>query len=192
MAVALTTAIVGIDQIIKFAVKTNMSMGEHIEITGWFQLVFTENNGMAFGWEFVSKYLLTTFRIVFSGVIVWYIAREIRNGIGWGYLTCLILVLAGALGNIIDCLFYGLIFNNPTPPEVASVVPFGEGYGQFMLGRVVDMFYFPLAEWNWPEWMPFCGGEHFIFFSPIFNFADSCISVGIVALLLFYRKKLMR
>ena len=190
-AVALTLSIVLIDQIIKFSVKTGMYLGEQIEVTSWFRLVFVENNGMAFGWEFMSKYLLTAFRIVFSGVIAWDLWRERRRGVEWGFLICLSLLVAGAVGNIIDCLFYGLIFTNPTPPEVAQLVPFGEGYGTFMLGRVVDMFYFPLVEWDWPSWMPLWGGEHFIFFSPVFNFADASISVGMVALLLFYYKKLL-
>lgn len=191
VVVALTLGIVLVDQIIKFSVKTGMYLGEHREVTGCFRLVFVENNGMAFGWEFMSKYLLTAFRIVFSGLIGWFMWREIRKGVEWGFLICLSLLMAGAVGNIIDCLFYGLIFNNPTPPEVAQLVPFGEGYGTLMLGRVVDMFYFPLMEWDWPAWMPWCGGGHFIFFSPVFNFADACISVGMVALLLFYHKKLI-
>ena len=97
-------------------------------------------------------------------------------------------IMAGAAGNIFDCLFYGMIFNNPPVPLVAEFVPWGTGYGELMMGRVVDMFYFPLVEWNWPEWMPFFGGNHFIFFSPIFNFADACISCGMIALLLFYNK----
>lgn len=190
-AVAITLGIILIDQIIKYFVKTRMYLGEHIDVTSWFKLVFVENNGMAFGWEFVSKYLLTAFRLAFFGIIAWYMWREIRKGVEWGFLVCLSLLVAGAVGNIIDCLFYGLIFTNPTPPEVAQLVPFGEGYGTLMLGRVVDMFYFPLMEWDWPSWMPLWGGEHFIFFSPVFNFADASISVGMVALLLFYHKKLI-
>ena len=98
-------------------------------------------------------------------------------------------ILAGAAGNIIDCLFYGLIFNNPPAPMVAEFVPWGTGYETFMQGRVVDMFYFPLVEWDWPLWIPFIGGNHFVFFSPIFNFANACISCGVIALLLFYHKK---
>ncbi len=190
--VAITLSVVAIDQIIKVAVKTGMYMHESIRITDWFYLLFTENKGMAFGWDFLNKYFLTSFRILFTGIIIYYIYRLIRQGVQWGFLVCLSMVLAGALGNIIDCVFYGLIFNNPPAPLVASFVPFGTGYAPAMLGRVVDMFYFPLVEWNWPAWMPFCGGEHFIFFSPIFNFADASISVGIVALLLFYRKELMK
>ncbi len=192
LATLLTVAIVATDQWIKVEVKTGMYMHESIRVTDWFYLVFTENDGMAFGWELMSKYFLTSFRLVFAAAIVWYMAGLVRRGVGWGYLVCLCLVLAGALGNIIDCVFYGLIFNNPVPPLVAELVPLGSGYGKVMLGRVVDMFYFPLVEWNWPSWMPLCGGQHFIFFSPIFNFADASISVGIVALLLFYRKQLLK
>jgi len=118
--------------------------------------------------------------------------RSIRRGISWGYLICLSLIVAGAAGNIVDCVFYGLIFNNPPAPLVADFVPFGTGYGTLFHGRVVDMFYFPLVEWNWPSWLPLIGGDHFIFFSPIFNFADAAISCGVVALLLFYRKLLMK
>ncbi len=191
-AVAITLGVVVIDQLIKIAVKTGMYMHQSIRVTDWFYLLFTENNGMAFGWEFINKYFLTSFRILFTGVIIYYIYKMIRHGIKWGYLICLSMVLAGALGNIIDCVFYGLIFNNPLAPLKAEFVSFGSGYAPVMLGRVVDMFYFPLVEWNWPAWIPFCGGEHFIFFSPIFNFADASISVGIVLLLLFYRKELMK
>ena len=137
----------------------------------------------------MDKYLLTSFRIFAVGFLVWYITRHIKRGIEWGFLICLVSILAGAAGNIIDCLFYGMIFNNPPAPMVAEFVPWGTGYETLMQGRVVDMFYFPLVEWDWPSWMPFFGGEHFIFFSPIFNFADACISCGVVALLLFYHKK---
>ena len=105
-------------------------------------------------------------------------------------LICLVLVMAGAAGNIIDCLFYGMVFNNPPAPLRAEFVPWGEGYETLMQGRVVDMFYFPLVEWDWPSWLPLLGGNHFIFFSPIFNFADACISCGIVALVLFYHKRI--
>ena len=95
---------------------------------------------------------------------------------------------AGAAGNIIDCLFYGMVFNNPPAPVVAEFVPWGTGYDGLMMGRVVDMFYFPLVEWDWPDWLPVAGGRHFIFFSPIFNLADACISCGVIALLIFYRR----
>ena len=116
--------------------------------------------------------------------------RTNRSSKSIGFIVCLSLILAGAAGNIIDCLFYGMIFNNPPAPMIAEFVPWGTGYDGLMQGRVVDMFYFPLVEWNWPSWLPVWGGQHFIFFSPIFNFADSCISVGVIALLLFHHKRL--
>lgn len=178
------------DQIIKVAVKTHMYLHQSIHITDWFQILFTENNGMAFGAEFLNKYFLTSFRIVAVSVLIYIIIRNIRRGVSWGLLLCLVLITAGAAGNIVDCLFYGLIFNNPPAPIVAEFVPWGTGYESLMMGRVVDMFYFPLLEFDWPSWIPMIGDKHFIFFSPIFNLADACISCGIIALLLFYRKVL--
>ncbi|MDD6823549.1 MAG: lipoprotein signal peptidase [Paraprevotella sp.] len=178
------------DQIIKVAVKTHMYLHQSIHITDWFQILFTENNGMAFGAEFLNKYFLTSFRIVAVSVLIYIIIRNICRGVSWGLLLCLVLITAGAAGNIIDCLFYGLIFNNPPAPIVAEFVPWGTGYESLMMGRVVDMFYFPLVEFDWPSWIPMIGDKHFIFFSPIFNLADACISCGIIALLLFYRKVL--
>lgn len=178
------------DQIIKVAVKTHMYLHQSIHITDWFQILFTENNGMAFGAEFLNKYFLTSFRIVAVSILIYIIIRNIRRGVSWGLLLCLVLITAGAAGNIIDCLFYGLIFNNPPAPIVAEFVPWGTGYESLMMGRVVDMFYFPLVEFDWPSWIPMIGDKHFIFFSPIFNLADACISCGIIALLLFYRKVL--
>ncbi len=190
VAIMLIVGIIAIDQVIKVAVKTGMYLHQAIHVTDWFYLLFTENNGMAFGWEFFDKLLLTTFRIIFVVLIAFYMFRSIRKNIPWGYLICLTMIVAGAAGNIIDCVFYGMIFNNPPAPMVAEFVPYGTGYGTLLHGRVVDMFYFPLVEWDWPMWMPWLGGEHFIFFSPIFNFADAAISCGIVALLLFYRNRL--
>ena len=190
VALLLFLCVIVIDQAIKVAVKTGMYLHQSIRVTDWFYLLFTENNGMAFGWELFDKLLLTSFRIVFVALIAVYMVRAIRRGIPWGSLVCLSLIVAGAAGNIIDCVFYGLIFNSPPAPMVAEFVPFGSGYGTLFHGLVVDMFYFPLVEWNWPAWMPYCGGNHFIFFSPIFNFADAAISCGIIALLLFYNKRL--
>lgn len=190
LALAIILLVLVTDQCIKVAVKTRMYLHESIRITDWFYLVFTENPGMAFGWEFFDKFFLTLFRIVAVSAIGFYLWRTVRRGAPAGYVACLSLVLAGAAGNIIDCVFYGLIFDNPLPPFTAHFVPFGSGYGQAFLGRVVDMFYFPIIDTHWPAWMPWVGGSHFVFFSPIFNFADAAISCGIIALLLFYRKRL--
>lgn len=189
-AAGISLAAIIIDQAIKIWVKTSMYMHEVIEIAPWFKILFTENRGMAFGMELVDKLFLTSFRIVAVIFLIYIIGRQIRQGVNYLFLICLSLILAGATGNIIDCLFYGMVFNNPPAPIVAAFVPWGTGYDSMFYGRVVDMFYFPLVEWNWPGWMPFCGGEHFIFFSPIFNFADACISCGVIAVLLFCRKEL--
>lgn len=190
LAAVLAVAILVIDQAIKIAVKTGMYMHESIKITDWFYILFTENKGMAFGMDIFNKYFLTSFRIIAVCWLLWFIAKKIKSGINWGLLLCLVLIMAGAAGNIFDCLFYGMIFNNPPAPRVAEFVPWGTGYDGVMMGRVVDMFYFPLVEWDWPTWLPIVGGDHFIFFSPIFNFADACISCGMIALLIFYNKVL--
>ena len=188
MVVLLVPLILVVDQAIKIAVKTSMYLHESRRVTDWFYILFTENRGMAFGIELFDKLFLTCFRIVAVVALTWYIVRRIRQGVQWGFLVCLTLILAGAAGNIFDCLFYGMVFNDPVPPQVAHFVPWGTGYAPVMMGRVVDMFYFPLVEWDWPSWLPFWGGEHFIFFSPIFNFADACISCGCIAMILFYYK----
>lgn len=183
--------VVILDQALKIWVKTSFYLGEEREITSWFKLSFIENNGMAFGWQFGSKLFLTIFRILFVGAIIYYLIKlRNSNGIKFGYLVCVALVLAGAIGNIIDCMFYGIIFNNPMPPEVATIFPAGGGYASFLHGRVVDMLSFPLFSFDWPDWLPLIGGEHFEFFKPIFNLADAAISCGIIAILLFYSKQL--
>lgn len=169
-----------------------MALHEVIDVTGWFKIAFVENNGMAFGMELVDKIFLTSFRIVAVVWIAWYMMRVIRRGTGWVYVVCLSMILAGAAGNIIDCMFYGMVFNNPPYPSVAEFVPWGTGYESLFYGRVVDMLYFPLVEWRWPDWMPVCGGNDFIFFSPIFNIADSSITCGVTALILFCRKYYMK
>ena len=188
MAALIVAAVLVIDQVIKIAVKTNMFLHEHIRITDWFYIYFTENNGMAFGLEIFAKIFLTLFRIVAVILITWYLARIVRQSekVKNGYIVCLSLILAGAVGNIIDCVFYGEVFSASTHTQIASWVPVGQGYADWLHGKVVDMFYFPIIDTYWPDWMPFVGGEHFIFFSPIFNFADASISCGIIALLLFY------
>ena len=201
-----------IDQVIKVLVKTNMQLGESIPVLGnWFQLVFVENKGMAFGMSFggvAGKYVLTGFRIVLFGVLCWWISKLLKRGIpgtdAWndgkekagkdgksivaerqspvpmGVLVGLTLITAGALGNIIDCLFYGMVFSESSYSAVATL----GSYAPFMQGKVVDMFYFPL--WVWPDWVPGLGGR--IFFEPVFNFADSCVTVGAIYLILFHWK----
>lgn len=179
-----------IDQVLKVWVKTNMSLHESIEVFSWFKISFIENNGMAFGMEIGSKLFLSLFRVVAVIGLGYYIWLQVREKARGGYVVLLSLILAGAMGNLIDCMFYGLIFNVSTPYHIAELVSFGDGYAPFLQGRVVDMFYFPLIETTWPEWMPVVGGQEFVFFSPVFNFADACVSVGFFALLLFYRQEL--
>lgn len=191
MAVAIVVAILLIDQIIKIEVKTNMTLGEAKRVTDWFYIEFIENNGMAYGMKFINKLVLSFFRLFAIGFIGYYLAKIIKKNVApLGYIVLIAMVLAGAAGNLIDCLFYGLIFDASTPFTVSQFVPFGEGYSTFLHGKVVDMFYFPIIQTTWPEWVPYFGGSEYVFFSPVFNFADACISVGVVALLLFYRKQL--
>lgn len=190
LSILIVFAVIIIDQIIKIWVKTHMFWHESIRITDWFFIYFTENNGMAFGMEIIEKLFLTTFRIVAVALIIWYLIKIVKRNMKTGYIVCISLILAGAIGNIIDCVFYGVLFSESTHSSIATLVPLGEGYSEWFYGKVVDMFYFPIIDTHWPEWMPFVGGEHFIFFSPIFNFADAAISCGIIALVLFYSKYL--
>ena len=191
VSIIIFIAVLIIDQIIKVEVKTGMFLGESIHITDWFQILFIENNGMAFGWELGHKMFLTIFRIFAVGFLGWIITKQVKKNVPIGFLICLSLILAGATGNIIDCLFYGMIFNESTPFHIAEFVSAGEGYSHFMTGKVVDMFYFPLIEWTMPDvpLLPYAG-ERCVFFSPIFNFAYAAISCGIIAILIFYHKRL--
>ena len=174
-----------IDQVIKIAVKTGMALGDGFSVFGdWFQIRFIENNGMAFGMELFDKVFLTGFRLVAVVFLVYLINKLIRNReYPLGFVFAVAMIMAGAAGNIIDCLFYGEIFSS-SYGEVARFVPWGEGYASFFEGRVVDMFYFPL--FTWPQWMPLVGGD--IFFSPVFNFADACIRCSVIAMLIWYRR----
>lgn len=183
-----------VDQIIKFAVKLNMTLGESIPVFGdWFRICFVENNGMAFGMQLggvIGKILLTLFRIVLIGFIIYYINRVLlrKKDTPTGVLVGVSLVLTGAIGNVIDCIFYGQIFSASSFGMLAEFLPSGGGYAPLMMGKVVDMFYFPLIESTFPDWFPIWGGEDFIFFRPVFNFADSCISVGVIYMMLFQYK----
>lgn len=192
MAILIVIAILLIDQTIKIWVKTNMTLHESIYITDWFRICFIENNGMAYGMEIGSKIILSVFRILLIGFIGYYLYQQIKEKARLGYIACLAMVIAGAMGNIFDCMFYGLIFAASSDFYTSYFVPFGTGYAPFLMGKVVDMFYFPLIVTTWPQWVPLVGGNEFVFFSPIFNFADASISVGFVLLMLFYRKELGR
>lgn len=178
------------DQLIKVWVKTSMALHESIRITDWFYISFIENNGMAYGMQIGSKLALSLFRVVAIALLCYYLWLQVRKQAKTGYIVCLAMVLAGAIGNLIDCMFYGLVFNASSEAYVSYFVDFGTGYAPFLMGKVVDMFYFPLIVTTWPEWVPLWGGQEFIFFSPVFNFADANISVGVVLLLLFYRKEI--
>lgn len=188
--VLIAVAILVIDQVLKVWVKTHMHLHESYEIASWFKITFIENNGMAFGMEIGSKVFLSVFRIVAVGALGYYIWLQLREKAKKAYIVLLAMIWAGAVGNLIDCLIYGQIFTESTSVSLATLVPFGEGYAPVLMGRVVDMFYFPLIESTWPNWMPFVGGENFVFFSPVFNFADACVSVGIITLFIFFRKEL--
>ena len=178
-----------IDQIVKIWIKTHMVIGESIPVFGsWFQILFIENRGMAFGLQFggdTGKLLLSLFRVIFCVVLILFLRNLIKKDVSMGVLIGASLILVGAIGNTIDCSFYGVIFSESTYNQVATLFPAGGGYAPFMFGRVVDMLYFPIIEMTLPEWFPFWGGEEFIFFRPIFNIADSCITIGCLYILIF-------
>lgn len=190
------------DQVLKIWIKTHFQVEsvsnyrgevwvsyEDVQLTNWFHIRFVENNGMAMGIEVMNKIFLTLFRIVASIAIIYYLYALIKRKYKLGYIICVSLIFAGAVGNIVDSVFYGVIFSSPVEiHQTAVLFPPGGGYSTWFQGKVVDMFYFPLFEFNWPSWVPFIGGDRFEFFHYIFNIADASISVGIIILIAFYRK----
>lgn len=183
VAALIIIGMIVIDQVVKIAVKTHMALGESFEIFPWFKILFVENPGMAFGMSIGSKWILTTFRIIVSAAVMYYLVKLIKMNSRMSYIVTISLLFTGAVGNIIDCMFYGQIFSESTHFSVASLFPAGGGYAPVMLGRVVDMLYFPL--FVFPDWVPMLGGQ--IFFSPVFNVADICVTVSMFALILFFR-----
>lgn len=180
-----------LDQAVKMWIKTHMMLGEEFSVFGnWFKILFVENNGMAFGMELGDgrwgKTMLSLFRIAAVGAIGWYILKLVREKAPLGVVLSFALIFCGAIGNIFDSLFYGLIFSD-SHYQVATLFPDGGGYSSFLHGRVVDMLYFPLVQGTFPSWVPGWGGQEFIFFRPVFNLADSYITIGVLMLLLFHR-----
>jgi signal peptidase II len=179
-----------LDQLIKIWIKTHMMLGEEIHVANWFIIHFTENPGMAFGMEFGGNYgklILSLFRIIAIGAMFWYLIKSIKQGINMYFVVAFSLIISGALGNLIDSAFYGLIFDH-SMHQIATLFPSGGGYGSFLHGRVVDMFYFPIISGHFPSWFPIIGNNHFTFFNPVFNFADAAISSGVIFLILFYKR----
>jgi signal peptidase II len=179
-SILLVFVILFIDQAFKIYIKLHFALGDHINVLSWFQIYFIENNGMAFGMELIGKLFLTIFRIVAVGALAWYIRILIKKQVRAGYILTISLVLAGAAGNILDSLFYGLLFND-SYGQIATFLPDGGGYAGLFYGKVVDMLYFPIIRNS--------AGET-LFFSPVFNIADSAISVAVGIILIFYRKEL--
>jgi len=180
------------DQLLKFYIKTHYMLGEEFYVFGWkwFIIHFTENPGMAFGMQFggdFGKLLLSLLRIVAIGAMVWYLIKIIKEKKNKGFVICMSLIVAGALGNLIDSAFYGLIFNE-SYYQIAELFPKDGAYGSFLHGKVVDMLYFPMFSGQYPSWIPFLGGDDFLFFRPVFNLADSSITTGVIALIVFQKR----
>ena len=189
--IAILTIILAIiiDQIVKIYIKTNFVLGEEVKVFDWFRIHFVENNGMAMGFEFGGKggkLFLTLFRLVAVAGIIYWLSNTIKKNLPTIVVISIALIFAGAIGNIIDSVFYGVVFNTPT--NSAATLFSDQPYGELFYGKVVDMFYFPIWEGNLPEWIPFVGGDFFRFFNYIFNPADSYISIGVALLFIFSKK----
>ena len=180
------------DQILKIWIKTTFYIGESHPVLGqWFYLHFTENEGMAYGLKLggqLGKLALSLFRLMAIAGICWWLYTATKKGAGTLMVVCISLILAGAIGNIIDSAFYGMIFNESSYMQLATFFPKGGGYASFLHGKVVDMFYFPIIETRFPGWVPYFGGDDFVFFRPVFNIADSAITTGVLMLIVFQRK----
>ena len=181
LVVAIVVVILLIDQAMKVYVKLNFSLGAAFPVFSWFHICFVENDGMAFGIEWFDKLFLTLFRVVAIGLVSWFVHSLIKSGARTAFIVLVALVLAGAIGNLIDCMFYGVLFSESTPFDVAVFMPEGGGYAPFLYGKVVDMLYFPL--------ITNAAGET-LFFRPVFNFADSCITASVIVIILFFSKDL--
>lgn len=187
LAVSVILIVIILDQWLKIWVKTKFYLGEDLELTKWFNLKFIENNGFAFGLEWFNKYVLTFGRIIAVIIFVWLLRKFVRlNDVRVGFIVSFALIVAGAAGNIFDCVFYGEIFSDPYPPQVAVAFPVGGGYSGWFEGKVVDMLYFPLFSFVWPDWIPVIGGTEYEFFQYIFNIADASITIGVLMLIFFY------
>ncbi|MBK7182622.1 MAG: lipoprotein signal peptidase [Bacteroidetes bacterium] len=180
-----------IDQLIKIYIKTHFFLGQEVHVAGdWFIIHFTENNGMAYGMEFggeFGKLFLSIFRTVAIAGIGWYMWSMTKKNEDKYFITCIALIFAGAVGNLIDSAFYGVLFSD-SGYDIARFMPEEGGYSSFLHGKVVDMFYFPIIEGHFPSWFPIWGSEEFVFFRPVFNFADAAISAGVI-LIIFNQKR---
>lgn len=190
--VLLIIGVLLIDQLSKFWVKLNMTLGQEFRVFGdWFIIHFTENNGMAFGMEFggeFGKLALSLFRIVAVIGIGYGIHHMVKHKYAQGFILSVSLILAGALGNILDSAFYGVIFSESTWYDKAVLFPENGGYSSLLHGKVVDMLYFPIISGRFPDWLPFWGGDDFLFFRPVFNVADTAITIGVILILLFQKR----